>query len=61
MDKGQKLLELCEAFVGAQEITCPESVYQSDRVIENAYELIEDICNIVGYWDYETETLDKRG
>ena len=39
----------CLEFVEAQNIRCPESIYQTDRVIENAYEFIEDVCNIVGY------------
>jgi hypothetical protein len=47
---GEKLVELCTKFVTEQEITCSESVYQSDRVIENAYELIDRICKIVGFY-----------
>jgi hypothetical protein len=40
---------LCEKFINEQKISCAETVYQSDRVIENAYQLIEGICDIVGY------------
>ncbi len=40
---------LCDKFINDQRISCAETVYQSDRVIENAYQLIEDICDIVGY------------
>ena len=50
----QKLWWLCKKFVVDQEITCAESVHQSDRVIENAYQLIEEICDLVGYYDYKT-------
>lgn len=51
MTETDKLIALCKKFVVDQEITCSESVYQSDRVIENAYEFIEEICNIVGYYE----------
>jgi hypothetical protein len=32
-----------------------ETIYQTDRVIENAYEFIEEICNVVGYVASEDE------
>ena len=50
MDKPEQLMELCKEFIEKQRITCEECVYQSDRVIENAYELIDKICVIVGYY-----------
>lgn len=49
MTKEQELFEFCKKFVEEQDITCPETIHQSDRVIENAYEFIEHICDIVGY------------
>lgn len=45
------LLEFCQKFIQDQNITCSETVYQSDRVIENAYEFIDGICDIVGFKD----------
>lgn len=51
--EARKLWQLCEQFVQDQNIHCAETVYQSDRVIENAYEFIEQICDIVGYVDLE--------
>ena len=39
----------CREFIAAQRITCPETIYQTDRVIENAYEFIEGVCERVGY------------
>jgi len=48
-EKGLMLLDIVEKFIKEQKITCVESVYQSDRVIENAYEFIEKLCNISGY------------
>lgn len=45
----------CLEFVEAQHITCQETIHQTDRVIENAYGFIEDVCDIVGYKEYEDE------
>ena len=50
-----ELLKLCQDFIKEQKITCPETVFQCDWVIENAYEFIEQICEIVGYADEEDE------
>lgn len=43
------LLAEVKTFVKEQRISCPETIYQTDRVIENAYEFIEKLCDIVGY------------
>ena len=45
----EKLWELCRGFVEKQKISCAETIYQCDNVIENAAEFIERICDIVGY------------
>jgi hypothetical protein len=47
-----KLLDICNNFIQEQKIGCPEAIWDSDRVIENAYEFIEEICECVGYWEY---------
>ena len=52
MPKKDKLREIVEKFVKKQKISCPETIYQSDRVIENAYEFIKELCNEVGYHKY---------
>jgi hypothetical protein len=46
---GEALLALCRKFIKDQRITCPETIAQTDRVIVNAYDFIEGICDIVGY------------
>lgn len=46
--------EICRRFIADQEITCPETIYQTDRVIENAPEFIEQICELIGYADQQT-------
>jgi hypothetical protein len=45
----------CMQFIEAQHINCPETIYQTDWVIENAYEFIEQVCNIVGYKEYKDD------
>lgn len=50
--------KLCQKFVIEQDIWSPETIYQSDRVIENAYKLIQDICDIVGYVPCEDDEED---
>lgn len=49
MTPEQRLFAVAQRFIQQQNIFCPETIYQSDRVIENAYEFIEQVCNIVGY------------
>lgn len=49
LQKCDKLYELVTKFVDEQDIYCQETVYQCDRVIINAYELIEQLCSVVGY------------
>jgi hypothetical protein len=39
-------------FVDDHHISCPESVAQNDEVIENAYDLIESLSEVVGYYEY---------
>lgn len=49
----QKLMNVCKKFITDQDINCAEDIYQSDRVIENAYEFIEQVCKVVGYVEME--------
>ena len=48
-----KLSQTCIDFINEQTINCPETIYQTDWVIENAFDLIEVICVIVGYQNDE--------
>lgn len=54
-DKAERLLSVCREFIEEQRISCGEDIYQSDRVIENAYGFIESICEIVGYKESEND------
>jgi hypothetical protein len=51
--KAEKVLKIVEKFIKKQRIRCAEDVGQSDRVIINAYDLIEDLCNVAGYHNEE--------
>ncbi len=55
MTKEQELLMLCQAFINKHNIWGDEMIYQTDKVIEDAYEFIEDICKIVGYIELDNE------
>lgn len=55
----KELLALCEDFVKHHKVRAPESPYQMDGIQEAAPELIEAICNIVGYYDDDTDSLDR--
>lgn len=50
-----KLAQLCVEFIDNNNITCSEAIYQTDRVIENAYEFIDRICQIVGFKEIDEE------
>ena len=41
------------AFIEKQNINCAEAIYQTDNVIQNAYEFIERLADIVGYKEDE--------
>jgi len=49
----KELFRLCEQFIIENEISYPEAIYQRDSVIGNAYEFLEEMCNIVGYASIE--------
>lgn len=49
INKGLELLKAARAFIAKQNIGCAEDIYQADRVGENAYGFIEDVCDIAGY------------
>lgn len=50
-----RLWDMCVQFIESNNISCKETVYLTDRVIENAYSFIGSICDEVGYVDYEDE------
>ena len=47
-EKSEKVLSIVERFVKDQFIEGIEDIYQSDRVIMNAYEFIDDLVVAAG-------------
>ncbi len=54
----KQLYAVVERFIIDNGIHCPETIYQMDHVIGNAYDFIEEVCNIVGY--ASLEEADER-
>jgi hypothetical protein len=54
----EKLVEVCKNFIKNHNISCVEAISSKDSVIVDAYLLIRDICEIVGYYDYPEESDD---
>jgi hypothetical protein len=48
--KAGRIQARVEQFIRDQRIRSPETIYQTDRVIEGAYEFIQDLADIAGYW-----------
>ena len=49
------LWKVCKDFVEEDEIGCVEQIWQTDSVLIAAPELVEGVCNVVGYVEYEDE------
>ena len=47
----EKVLAIVKKFIADQEINCADCVYQSDRVVENSYQFIVELCEVVGYYN----------
>lgn len=50
-EQKNELWKLCSEFIKDNMIDCGKTVYRQDHVIENAYELIEQICIKIGYYN----------
>lgn len=46
-----KLEAIVKQFIHQHKISCPEVIGQKDEVIQHAYELIEHLCDVVGYYE----------
>lgn len=53
--RGERLHKLVEGFIERNEIYSPETIYQMDHVIEDAYGFIEQLCDVVGYKEFEDD------
>ena len=48
--KCSKIYKICKKFIDDNKISCPEMTYD-DKVYVNAPDLIEDLANIIGYYE----------
>jgi hypothetical protein len=46
-DNKDRVYERVVKFMIDNRVSCEETIYQTDRVIENAYELMADLYNLV--------------
>ena len=53
-EQDDKLRQIVKEFIQTHQITCAETIYQCDWVIEKAYYFIERLCDEVGYYTDET-------
>lgn len=51
----EELLRVCQQFIADNEISCAETIYQTDRVVENSFAFIEAVCDVVGYHERDDE------
>jgi hypothetical protein len=47
--------QICINFIEKNQIGSPETIYQSDTVIQNAYDFIKQVCDAVGYYEFDDE------
>lgn len=53
-----ELFDICKDFIKENEIGCGEDIYQRNDIQVQALELLEQICELVGYHEEEEEELD---
>lgn len=46
-ERNEKLYNTVMKFMIDNRVTCSEAIYQTDKVIENAYEFIDDLYQLV--------------
>lgn len=56
-EKGEQLLDIVQQFICEQRIYCAETIHQTDRVIEHAYYLIQQLCDVVGYLEEDHDDI----
>jgi hypothetical protein len=49
------LWDLCVKFIQDNKISSGEAVYQYDRVAENSFEFMHEVCKIVGFVESEED------
>lgn len=51
--------KLCHDFIEKHTISCPEAV-MNDKVFEEVSELVYNLCELIGYYDYDLEKVVKK-
>lgn len=54
------LWNICQKFVQEQKPTCSESIYQVDSINLATPELVQEICECVGYYKYKEDSEDEK-
>lgn len=54
-DDRRKLYALCSDFIMENGIHCPEDIAQVDHIIANAYDFLEEMCELIGYAEFTDE------
>jgi hypothetical protein len=52
-----ELFDLCKDFIKENEISCAETIYDRDSLQLQCLELLEQICDLIGY--HEDEDLEE--
>ena len=55
-----QVYNLVVEFIEKHRLICPESIYQRDSVYEYAPELVEDLADVVGYYDDGDEDEEEE-
>ena len=55
VEKALELYDIVEKFINDNRIWGAECIYTYDRVIENSYEFMHKLCDVVGYKELEDE------
>lgn len=58
--KDSEKIKRIKAIIEKHEISCGEDIWQSYSIIENALSIIEEICEIVGYYEEKEEVSKKK-
>ena len=55
MKPKDKLWQVCKNYIINNGISCAKTIYQTDKVVLSSLELIEQICEIVGYLELKED------
>ena len=60
IEETSKLWKVCEGFIKKHNISEAYCIYSNDNIILGAYDFIEDVCDIVGYEEYEEDKGERK-